>query len=378
MIKSLSQSTPRAKAVGAGIVAAAVISIFVIDWRPETPSEEPVIRPLKTVVMGTGDTGPTWRYPAKANAGDSATIAFEVSGTVKQLLVKEGDQVKAGQVLATLDSRDYKNAAKAAQAEKDRAKAQLDRIKIAAKSNAVSDQEVSNAQAGFDKADADLAIRTKAVEDTQLTARFDSTVARTLVKSFENIQAKQPIITLQSLAQIEIIASIPESRLALINPDRKRNGTNKTKASFYATFDYFHGRQFPLTLKEFSTEADPATQTFTATFVMDAPTDVTVLPGMTAMVNEVPPVVQATEPDAPLLAPLDSCPVDGLGQYYVWLLQKESDTIYSVSRKNVAVGEMTGDNILITSGLQVGDRIAAAGAHVLQEGQKVLLLNPGS
>lgn len=369
-------SGPKSKLIGGIMLLVAVVSVFVIDWRPEVEEPPPPIRPLKTVIAGETAAATQWKYPGKASAGEEATLAFEVAGTVKELLVREGEQVKNGQVLARLDDRDYQNAMKSAQAEVDRAQAQFERVELAAKSNAVSEQEVSNARAALDKAKADLDIQSKAVEDTVLTARFAGTVAQTFIKAFENVQAKQQVLSLQNLDRIEIKASIPEARLALVDPERRKDG-EKHSVPFVATFDYFSDRTFPLEFKEFATEADPVTQTFTATFVMDAPTDVTILPGMTAMVAELADPEKPADPNADLLLPLDVVPVDGLGQYFVWKVEPEEGDMYSVTRQDVSVGELTGKNIIITAGLTRGDRVAAAGVHILVDGQRVRLLAGG-
>ena len=353
----------------------AVVSVFLIDWKPEVEEPPPPVRPLKTLVAGETAAATAWQYPGKARAGEQATMAFEVAGNVKELLVKEGQDVEEGEALARLDDRDYQNALKSAQAELDRAKAQFDRMEAAAKSNAVSEQEVSNARAAFDKARAELDIRSKAVEDTVLKARFAGTVAQTFIEAFENVQAKEPVLSLQNLNRIEIEASVPEARLAQVDPARRKEKTHTVP--FVATFDYFPDRQFPLEIKEFSTEADPVTQTFTATFVMDAPADVTILPGMTAMVSELAHPDREVAPDADLLLPLDAVPVDGLGQYFVWRVEPVEGDLYAVTRQDVSVGELTAENIIITAGLSRGDRVAAAGVNILVEGQQVKLLNPG-
>lgn len=365
------------KKIGAALFVAAAVSVFVIDWKPEVEEAPPPIRPLKTIIVGEAHAGTAWQFPGKVSAGEQATMAFEVAGTVKELLVKEADRVEKGQVLARLDERDYVNELKSAQAELDRAKAQFDRMKVAAAANAVSEQELSNARAGFDQAKAELDIKAKALEDTELKASFSGTIASTFVKAFENVKAKQEVLSLQDLSRIEIKASIPEARIAQADPGQR--GKKETADWFFVTFDYFPGRTFPVIPEEFSTEADPATQTYTATFVMDTPDDVLILPGMTAMVSE---RLETKEEDATadsnFLLPLDAVPVDGVGQYFIWVVEQDEGDVYSVTRRDVTVGELSGGSIIISSGVNRGERIAGAGVHILQEGQKVKLLSSGS
>ena len=373
MSKAKRRARLASKVVGLAVMIAAVVSVFLIDWKTGVEAEPPPIRPLKTLIVGDVYAGAQWEYPAKVNASEEARLAFDVSGTIQQFLVKEGDEVTAGQALARLDARDYENAVKSAEAERNRSKAQLSRMEAAAKSNAVSKQEVSNAKAAFDKAEAELSIRRKALEGTEIKAAFDGMIAVTYVKQFETVRAKEPVLSLQNVARIEVKANIPESRVAHSNPEHRE--ANRKHFKFSAEFDYFPGRRFPLTLKEFSTEADAMTQTYTATFLMDAPRDVTILPGMTAVVSEDEGNVKLKETRSGFLVPLDVVPVDGLGTYFVWILQELEGGIYQVARQDVTVGEMTGHQIVITSVVNKGDRIAAAGVHVLTEGQRVRLLS---
>jgi len=354
--------------VGIILMSAAAYSVFFIDWNTEVEDPPPMIRPLKTLEVGKTFEGTGWQYPGKASAGAEASLSFEVSGIVKSILVKEGQQVTEGEILAELDDRDYRNAVASAQAEVDRSKAQYDRVKEAAEFKAVSEQEVSNTLAALDKAKAQLDIHAKALEDTVLKARFDGTIAKTYIQNFENVQAKQDILLLHNLGQIEIKAAIPEARLAHVDPARRVTDSAQEDLNFYATFDYFPGQTFPLEPKEFSAEADPITQTFTATLVMNCPKNVIILPGMSAMVYEAP---KLKKKDPNLLLPLNAVPVDGVGQYFVWLLEDAGNGVLTATRRDVTVGEMTDSDVIIKSGIARGDLIAAAGVHVLVEGQQV-------
>ena len=63
---------------------------------------------------------------------------------------------------------------------------------------------------------------------------------------------------------------------------------------------------------------------------------------------------------------------DGNGDACVWRINPQH---MRVSRVPVTTGDLLGDTILITSGLNDGDMVAAAGARFLREGQKVSILS---
>jgi RND family efflux transporter MFP subunit len=141
-------------------------------------------------------------------------------------------------------------------------------------------------------------------------------------------------------------------------------------------FDSMPKREFDVKLHEYAMEADPLTQTYLVTFSMPSPEDVMILPGMTATIWEYP--LRDKEQEGVVLVPIEAVPVDGNGKYYVWTIKKEADDEYSVTRKDVQVGKIEEDKIQILSGLSKGEKIAASGTHMLQEGQKVREFMPVS
>ena len=67
-------------------------------------------------------------YPAKTEAMNKTDLSFKVAGTIAQVLVKEGDHVNAGQVIARLDARDYNTQLRATEAEYQQVKAECEPI----------------------------------------------------------------------------------------------------------------------------------------------------------------------------------------------------------------------------------------------------------
>jgi membrane fusion protein, multidrug efflux system len=357
------------KWITGGVILVLIVLVWVLFRGKEVPPEPETVRPLKTVVLGA-DYSPSGRkYPCKVRAGQEVQMSFEVAGKIVVKNVNKGQQVKKGQLLMALDNRDYRNAAASARAERDRAQAQFERVKEAAAVGAVSQQELDNAQASLDQAKAELDIKQKAVEDSELVARFDGTISNILVDNYQNVQAKEPILTLQDVTSIEVVVDVPEQRMA------RALGGERGLYRFAAQFEYFPGKEFPLTLKELQTEADPVTQTYEATFSMPASKESPVAPGMTGYLVEYLKNPETAQIKQGLFAPLDAVPVGENGEYYVWIVSPvEGGVEFAVTRRAVKVGAVTGSSIEIVSGIKAGERIAAAGVHSLKEGQRVTLL----
>jgi RND family efflux transporter MFP subunit len=366
-MKNTNKFTSRASILlGALILVIAILGVMLIKLKPKPPAEEVFVRPLKTYEIGKLETISSWKYTGKIRPDEQVDMSFEVNGTVTDLLVKKGEKVKKGQLLAKLDPRDFQNAIDAGQARKDRAKAYLDRIKKALDMNAVSQQDYDDALAQHDVAVAELEIKQKALEDTELHASFDGTIADTYIDQFQNVVAKQKILTLHDVTTIEVLANVAEKRVIFSSEDETNNYRHT------AVFDFIPGKEFDLTLKEFSTEADPETQTYQVTFTMPQPDNVMLLGGMSTTVYEYQTAEQSNE-HAGYLAPLTAVPIDAQGNYYVWKI-KDIQGKTQVERTEVKVGTMSGNKVLILDGVQKGELIAAAGVHFLREGQHVRLM----
>jgi len=162
--------------------------------KPEEP--QPVPRPVRTMrISETVDIGGRV-FPGRAQAVLAVDIAFEVPGRLIERPIDMGDKVKKGQVLAKLDPRDFVNDVASAKARLKRTAAHLERIEMAVQSGAVSQQDLSDAQAQNEVAAANLKIKQKALADSDVVAPFDGIVLSIYVENHENIRMKQPIVRL--------------------------------------------------------------------------------------------------------------------------------------------------------------------------------------
>ena len=353
--------------IGLVLFLAAVAAVFLLKWKPPPPSEPASVRPVKTMLIESPFSSSARQYPGKVQASRRINLAFQVDGPLIEFPVKNGQDVEQGQLLARLDPADYENEQAAKKAAMDKTETDLEKAKKLRDAGAATFKEVNDAQARFDAAKAKYDIATKAVNDTYMKAPFAGVIADTFVENFQDVRAKESILSLQDVSSVEIVVNVPQQRVIVA---RAQQG----KMSWTATFDDLPDRRFAVAVKEFATDADPATQTYAVTFAMPAPEDVLILPGMTATVSEQRKDVDESG-DAGYAVPIDAVPVDGLGVYHVWLLKAGDGGRWTVQRSDVKVGQMIQDRIVIVDGVNKGDRIATAGVHLLEQGQTVRLLD---
>lgn len=325
------------------------------------PPSEPVVRPIKMLDITAPGAGKILEYPGEVAAGKESELSFEVTGRLIELLVDEGNEVTEGQLLAKLDPRDFESSVLAAQSEYDATSANFKRAESMLADEYISQADYDSLKAKFTAATANLEKAQKAKDDTELRAPYSGVIARRFVDNFTNITAKQNIVLLHDKDSLDIDIGIPENDLSLGG----RGATRESRTAELAprvTVTSFPDKTFPAQVKSLATTADPTTRTFTATLSFVPSDDVLVLPGMTAKVS-----IQVPVSDQTLLIPASAVSATSEGNPSVWLV----DDSMKVSRADVTVGALQGEQIEILEGLEYGQTIATSGVHHLREGLQV-------
>ena len=337
------------------------LALSLMGCKAEKIEKKEVVRPVKTIVISTAQKSDLV-FPGKVRASQRVDLSFRISGPLIELPIKEGEEIKKGQKLAKIDPRDYKIALDKATAEFTKAKADFERSETLYKSNAVSKAEYENNLARYNVSKSNLENAEANLDDTELKSPFSGTVVKKHVDNFQDVSAKQNIVSIHDISSIEVIIDVPENIVV---------GAKKGMAERrFATFSALPGKEFDLDVKEFSTKADSSTQTYRATLIMPKPEDINILPGMSCEVHF---HLKADEPGAgeKFLVPSVAVASDEAGNPYVWIIDKD----LIVKKRSVTVGSVTGkDSIEILSGLQAGERIAIAGVSMLREGMKIKLI----
>ncbi len=325
--------------------------------KEENVKIEEIIRPVKIMTLKDTNEVLTQGFPGVVRASKRAILSFKVSGPLVKLPVEEGQHVKKGELIAQIDKRDFINALKEAKARYQAAKQQFMRYKELYAKRQVSKADFDRYLAAKEVAKAKLEDAKNALCDTTLVAPFDGVISKRYVENFYKVKAKEPIVNLQDISKIEIIINVPELIMASVRQ------TSSTKV--FAKFDSIPKKEFPLKLKEYSTEADPATQTYEVIFTMDQPEEADILPGMTAKVTAYFSDKRQQYIIVPALAVLDA---PG-NKPYVWVYDQSSGVVH---KRFVKIGELKESCcIKITQGLKPGEIIVVAGVTKLKEGMKV-------
>ncbi|MBL4836893.1 MAG: efflux RND transporter periplasmic adaptor subunit [Kordiimonadaceae bacterium] len=336
----------------------------------EKPQDKPeVSRPVKLLTTTSPEAGSILEYSGVISASRSTKIGFEVAGQIIDFPIREGEQVLQGQILAALDSRDYKADMDSAAARLEAATADFNRYQQLLKDGWVSQQRFEKEKLTFEAADANFRSARKAFEDATLIAPYSGVIAQKIVDDFENVRAKQPILELNDIASLQIIVNVPERDLifAYFNVSLE-TATKRAKPTIIVSS--LPDIKIPAYFKELELTSNPTTRTFAVTLAFLPSGDHNILPGMTARVaihsrHGNTGKVSLHVPASAVVANMD-------GSSSLWLFDEETMTVHQVPIK---IGQFLGQEIEILSGIHPGQTVVISGVSQLRSGMKVHPLN---
>ena len=305
-------------------------------------------------------------FPGQIEPAQKAWKAFEVTGRIVELPVKEGQEINKGQVLAKLDPRDFQSSRDSALASYEAAQTMAERLRQLIKGKAVSQQELELAERDLLTARAAYERAEKALEDTVMIADFDGKVAEIKVEDFANVTAKQDVMLIQDTSSLEIVIQVPESMLTIpIAGETNAEKVANTKPEVLVSS--LPGEKFPTRFSELSEMADPVTRTYKATLTFTPPAKSLIQPGMTAKVRATIPANQHSKSDG-FPVPAKAVFSDDKGVTKVWRLDPGTS---KVSSAIVNPGSIIDDMIVVTGDLKAGELVVTSGVHHLREGLEV-------
>jgi RND family efflux transporter MFP subunit len=182
-------------------------------------------------------------------AVNSAVIKARVAGELQGLTVREGDFVKAGQVIARIDASEYLSRVRQLKEQADSAKAQVDVVQRQYDNNkALVDQgfisktaldvslaNLNAAKATYRAAQAATDVATKSVEDTELKAPISGQVSQRLAQPGERVGIDARIVEIVDLNRLELEATLSAAESTQIrvgqSAELQIEGSNKTVAA---------------------------------------------------------------------------------------------------------------------------------------------------
>ena len=365
------------KVVGAAMFAGAVAAIEFWPAAKVEAQKDDSVRPVRSVVAEKGTRLPDLYFTGRVKADSDRTLCFKQSGRIQRIPISAGQRIKKGDKLAWLDPLDFEKDLAKAEAAEQRDRQTCDRKREAAKKNAISKEELSQAEAQLAVSEAQLALAKRALEDTVLLAPFDGTVAEVPATELDMVTPSTKIVLVHDLSKIKIDVVFPETMAIAAKKIKAADDKRSICAMAHVYFDSVPGRLFPVKFVEYVSNADAKTQTYISTYVMDAPEDLMIMPGMSAtlFIKGTDYRFDSADLNNAIALPESAVAAASDGTFGVWVLEPAAEKGVFVARhRTVELASRNNGTVTVLKGVTPGERIATAGVSQLTEGRKVRLI----
>jgi multidrug efflux pump subunit AcrA (membrane-fusion protein) len=351
-----------------------------------------VQQPVSVAVSGTVEGNTT------------ALTAFQVGGRVLHVYVEEGQHVSKGQLLADLDSTDYRNGfdaavgqASAASAENAKAKAGLrqqeleqaridfdrwqdeyNRMKYLYEHKSLPANDFKKIEAGYNAAREryDMAQSGTRAEDKQAASGQHAAANAQLAeakKRLADCQLRAPIAGFIGMRQVDVgvtvAPGVPVFSIVDLNPVKVRVGIPEAEvgkvregARAEVSIPSLNGQMFEGRVEAIAAASDPASRTYVSKIVVPNPSRV-LLAGMVSEARLIGDTQENT-----ITLPGSAIVRDARGVTQVFILAPGQNRVYS---RRVEVGEMIRNRVEIRSGLAGNEQVVVDGQQNVREGSIV-------
>jgi membrane fusion protein (multidrug efflux system) len=318
--------------------------------------------------------------PGRTTSYRVAEVRPQVGGLIRERLFTEGEEVKAGQPLFQIDPATYEAAVKRAEAALARAEAAersaastAARYRTLARAQAVSEQNLENAESTLRQAQADVLSARAALETaridlgyTRVASPISGRTGRSTVTAGALVTASQAtaLVTVTQLDPIYVDVTQPSSALLQQRRDvasgaLRRDSVDRAEARLILEDGSEYQHQGEIQFSEVIVDQGTGSVTLRAVFPNP---DQLLLPGMFVRAR-----VEEGVTDRALLVPQQAVSRTPRGEPMAYVVNGEG----VVEPRILQAGRAIGTNWLVTAGLQPGDRVVVEGVQRIRPGVQV-------
>jgi RND family efflux transporter MFP subunit len=344
---------------------------------------------VKTEVVTAGGQMTNESYVGIVEENEATAVSFTGMGVVKRMLVREGQAVGRGQLLALMDDTQARNLLTGAEAQMAQAEDALQRYGMLHDAGSLPEVQWVEIQSKVAQARSQLAVAKKNLADCRLVAPVSGIIGRQQVKAGETAVPSQAVVTILDVSRVKVKVSVPEAEMNAITPH------TPSMIIVEAAGKKVSGGRI-----EKGVVADAMTHTYDIR--INVPNDDRkLLPGMVAQVRmrtqnqkptpalprggslNTPSNDDATNRNTNAKANQSPLPSGGEGggfylpitsvqrrpdgSLFVWTVDNQK----KAHRTAVTVGASQGNRISIMSGVTAGQRVVTEGYQKLSEGTEV-------
>lgn len=322
------------------------------------------VRTVRYVVVGSAQTLPALERTGEIHAHDETILSFRTGGRIVTRSVDIGDRVNAGQLLATLENTTSQNQLDGAQADYEGAKASaqvaalnVNRMQKLMPTGAIARTQLDTARADWLVARARLKNSESALRNareslgwTRLIAPRSGVITEVSASAGQVVSGGQSVLTLATGEARDVVFDIAKPEAI---PPQEQAGLRVSLLSDPSV-------QASAAVRDISPQADPQTRTWRVRATLQNP------PLAMALGASVTVTLPATGPHGYALPASALSRVDDKPAVYVINPQSQAQL------RVVVPAYYTATSVIISGGLEPGDRVITAGVSKLRSGEPVI------
>lgn len=290
--------------------------------------------------------------PGSLEAWEDLTLAAEVAGPIDQVGPDEGEQIKTGETILTIDSVSLRANLEKAKADAELKRATMQRLARLAAENLVSQQEHDNSVTAFEAARQDLELARITLDKSSVRSPINGILDRRFVERGEYIKVGDPVALVVQVDRLKALVDVPEKDVRYLYP-------GEAVRVIQTQIDTGEELQRPGKLVHLAYKADPLTRTYRAKVEVDN-RDGQLRPGMIVRIE----ALRRHHKDAiaiPLYAVVD---LDGRKVAFV---EEDGKAVLHP----LTIDRVIDDQAVILKGLEIGQRLIVRGQQLLADGNAV-------
>ena len=369
---------------GSPLIASLALAALLAACDQQEPGPPPPT-PVRVEAVTPHKPHETLRYSANIEPAKSVNLAFKVDGYVKEILqvsgadsqmrdIQAGDPASQGTVLAAVDPQQYDDQVKEAKSQLATANAALKKADADFKrattlynSQSMTAPEYDSYQKEYESAQAGVAGAKAQLNDaevnlgyTKLTAPLTGVILQRNVEVGTLVSPESVAFVTADVSSVKAVFGVPDVRLKDVKLGDPLSVTNES----------YPDRSFDGKITEIAPAADSSTRVFDVQITLPNADGLLKVGMVVALALSAGP---SAEPM--ILVPLTAVVrgPSGPAAYAVYVADKKGQS--DVARlKEVQLGEVTGNEIAVTGGLEAGDQVIVTGATLVSDGQDVKVI----
>lgn len=369
---------------GSPLIASLALAALLAACDQQEPGPPPPT-PVRVEAVTPHKPQETLRYSANIEPAKSVNLAFKVSGYVKEILqvsgadsqmrdIQAGDPASQGTVLAAVDPQQYDDQVKEAKSQLATANAALKKADADFKrattlynSQSMTAPEYDSYQKEYESAQAGVAGAKAQLNDaevnlgyTKLKAPLTGVILQRNVEVGTLVSPESVAFVTADVSSVKAVFGVPDVRLKDVKLGDPLSVTNES----------YPDRSFDGKITEIAPAADSSTRVFDVQITLPNADGLLKVGMVVALALSAGP---SAEPM--ILVPLTAVVrgPSGPAAYAVYVADKKGQS--DVARlKEVQLGEVTGNEIAVTGGLEAGDQVIVTGATLVSDGQDVKVI----